>query len=58
MKIENVRISGCSIQANNLAHILKIIVRQTLRGTAWGKGGEVSPLVAAPGLFSTFKKCG
>lgn len=21
---------------------------------AWGKGGEVSPLVAAPGLFSCF----
>lgn len=32
MKIENVRISGCSIQANNLAHILKIIFRQTLPG--------------------------
>lgn len=40
MKIENVRVSGCSIQANNLAHILKIMVRPALPGEARPCMGE------------------
>lgn len=53
MEIENVKKSECSSQAHGLAQILQIFVVWLVPGEAghaWGKG-EVSPLVAAPGLF-------